>query len=370
MLLFFGGLYARAVGQPLHGQRARRRAAARPRRRDRRAAGRGGSAVELLGGGRVTREYRAARASSTRSTRAATDDRIKAVALDLDIFTGGGQAAIANVGEALDRGAPRRASRSSPMPPAIATTATSSPPMPARSGSIRSARCWSPGRAAPTSIMRGCSSSSASPPTSTASAPTRRRSSPSPAATCRPRRARPRRRWPTRSGRPGRRTSASARPQGAGRRLCRATRRASIARRRRRHGARRRSQAGPGRPDRRPRRLRPPHGRDRRRRRRRDVPGSYRAVALRCLGRRAIRPARPAARSASSPSPATIVDGQAGARHRRRARPSPRRSTTGSRDGDLKALVVRVDSPGGSVLASERIRRAVLRRQGAAACRW
>ena len=34
---------------------------------------------------------------------AATDDRIKAVALDLDIFTGGGQTAIADVGEALDR---------------------------------------------------------------------------------------------------------------------------------------------------------------------------------------------------------------------------------------------------------------------------
>jgi protease-4 len=31
------------------------------------------------------------------------DDRIKAVALDLDIFTGGGQSAIANVGDAIDK---------------------------------------------------------------------------------------------------------------------------------------------------------------------------------------------------------------------------------------------------------------------------
>ena len=39
---------------------------------------------------------------------------------------------------------------------------------------------------------------------------------------------------------------------------------------------------------------------------------------------------------------------------------SPRRSSTGCATSGLKALVVRVDSPGGSVIASERIRQAIL----------
>jgi protease-4 len=51
-----------------------------------------------------------------------------------------------------------------------------------------------------------------------------------------------------------------------------------------------------------------------------------------------------------------IVDGKAG-RHRRR-RDDRQESRRACESGNLKALVVRVDSPGGSVLASERIRQA------------
>ncbi|WP_129794029.1 signal peptide peptidase SppA [Sphingosinicella sp. CPCC 101087] len=58
--------------------------------------------LDLLGGGSATREFRLSEVIHAIDT-AAGDDRIKAVALDLDIFTGGGQSAIANVGEALDR---------------------------------------------------------------------------------------------------------------------------------------------------------------------------------------------------------------------------------------------------------------------------
>jgi protease-4 len=60
------------------------------------------SPFETLGGGSATREYRVSELIHALDT-AATDDRIQAVALDLDIFVGGGQTAITNVGEALDR---------------------------------------------------------------------------------------------------------------------------------------------------------------------------------------------------------------------------------------------------------------------------
>ncbi len=66
-----------------------------------------------------------------------------------------------------------------------------------------------------------------------------------------------------------------------------------------------------------------------------------------------------AGRSASSPSPATIVDGKAGPGHRRR-RQHRRADRRGVASGKLKALVVRIDSPGGSVMASEVIRQAIL----------
>ena len=60
------------------------------------------SPLAVLGGGSITREYRLSEVIHALDT-AAENDRIEAVALDLDIFTGGGQTAIANVGEALDR---------------------------------------------------------------------------------------------------------------------------------------------------------------------------------------------------------------------------------------------------------------------------
>ena len=58
------------------------------------------TASELLSGG-GPRQYRL-RDVVRGLEAAATDDRVKAVALDLDIFSGGGQATIASVGEALD----------------------------------------------------------------------------------------------------------------------------------------------------------------------------------------------------------------------------------------------------------------------------
>ena len=167
----------------------------------------------------MTREYRLSQIIHALDT-AAGDDRIKAVALDLDIFTGGGQSAIANVGEALDRvrragkrvvaystgysddgyqlaahadeiwldplgrGADRRAGRHQPLLCGPARAA-------------RDHRQRLPGR----HLQIGGRALS-------------------PAATCRPSRARPARRSPTRSGRPGGRTSPGA-AAGADRRLCR-----------------------------------------------------------------------------------------------------------------------------------------------------
>lgn len=53
-------------------------------------------------GGSITREFRASEVIHALDT-AAENDRIAAVALDLDVFTGGGQAALADVAEAIDR---------------------------------------------------------------------------------------------------------------------------------------------------------------------------------------------------------------------------------------------------------------------------
>lgn len=60
------------------------------------------SPLAMIGGGSVTREFRLRDVLHALDT-AATDDRIQAVALDLDVFTGGGQAALANVADALAR---------------------------------------------------------------------------------------------------------------------------------------------------------------------------------------------------------------------------------------------------------------------------
>ena len=57
---------------------------------------------DALAGGAALREYRLSELVHALDT-AAEDDRIEAVALDLDVFAGGGQSAIANVGAALDR---------------------------------------------------------------------------------------------------------------------------------------------------------------------------------------------------------------------------------------------------------------------------
>ena len=101
MLMFFGGLYALLSTSPYKD--SAREGALR--------LNLAGAIVEqpasqeladVLGGGSVTRQFRLSEVIRALDA-AAEDDNIKAVALDLDIFTGGGQSAIANVGEALDR---------------------------------------------------------------------------------------------------------------------------------------------------------------------------------------------------------------------------------------------------------------------------
>jgi protease-4 len=101
MLVFFGLLYAALSASP-YKDSAREGAlrldlsgaiVEQPAARDPLAA---------FGGTPATREYRVAELVHALDT-AASDPRIRAVALDLDIFVGGGQTAIADVGAALDR---------------------------------------------------------------------------------------------------------------------------------------------------------------------------------------------------------------------------------------------------------------------------
>ncbi|MEA3011978.1 MAG: protease [Sphingomonadales bacterium] len=101
MMVFFGMLYAALSASP-YKDSARAGAlrldlsgaiVEQPAARDPLAA---------LGGTPVTRQYRVAELVHALDT-AASDPRIRAVALDLDIFVGGGQTAIADVGAALDR---------------------------------------------------------------------------------------------------------------------------------------------------------------------------------------------------------------------------------------------------------------------------
>jgi protease-4 len=100
MLMFFGALYALLSTSPYKDSAAR--GALRLHI--------AGSIVEQpaevtvadMVGGALIREYRL-RDILHALDRAADDGRIEAVALDLDIFAGGGQAALAEVGEALDR---------------------------------------------------------------------------------------------------------------------------------------------------------------------------------------------------------------------------------------------------------------------------
>lgn len=100
MLIFFGLLYALLSATPYAGSADRGALLLNI----------GGAIVEqpaetdpfdLVTGSRVSREYRLRDVVHALET-AAKDDKVKAVALDLDIFLGGGQAAVSRVGAAID----------------------------------------------------------------------------------------------------------------------------------------------------------------------------------------------------------------------------------------------------------------------------
>src|SRR5205085_2415984 len=101
MLVFFGVLYAILSASPYRDS-----AGSGALRIDLRGAiveqpaQRG--ALEAIGGTPLTREYRVAQLIHSIDT-AAQSDRIRAIALDLDSFTGGGLTAMTDVGAALDR---------------------------------------------------------------------------------------------------------------------------------------------------------------------------------------------------------------------------------------------------------------------------
>lgn len=101
MLLFFAGLYGALSASPYRGSAARGAL-----RLDlagtlvEQPATRG--PFEAFGGSPATREYRLA-ALVHALDEAAADDHVKAVALDLDSFAGGGQTAVTDLGAALDR---------------------------------------------------------------------------------------------------------------------------------------------------------------------------------------------------------------------------------------------------------------------------
>jgi len=101
MLVFFGGIYAALSASPYKGSATRGAL-----RLDLAGAIVEQPAVrnpfDLVGGSPVTRQYRVSEIVHALDA-AAHDDRIHAVALDLDVFTGGGQTAITDVGAALDR---------------------------------------------------------------------------------------------------------------------------------------------------------------------------------------------------------------------------------------------------------------------------
>jgi protease-4 len=89
-----------------------------------------------------------------------------------------------------------------------------------------------------------------------------------------------------------------------------------------------------------------------------DVPGSYKAVRYQAWVEQ--HPAsHPGGRIGILTVAGTIIDGRAGP-GTAGGETIARNLERGLESGNLRALVVRVDSPGGSVLASERIRRAIL----------
>ncbi len=100
MLLFFGLLYAGLSARPAAGRR--RRAGDGPRRHGRRAAVAARRSRHCRRAAAALREYRLR--DLVAALDAAKDDgRVKAVALDLDGFLGGGQTAIGDLGAALRR---------------------------------------------------------------------------------------------------------------------------------------------------------------------------------------------------------------------------------------------------------------------------
>ena len=281
---------------------------------------------------------------------------MKAVALDLDGFTGGGQTAIGDLADAVRRGARggqaggrlRRRLYRRQLPARLGGVGNLA--QSARRGADRRAR------ADRTFITRACSTSSASPPTSIASAPTSRRSSRSSATTCRPRRSRITWRSTRRRSKAGGRASSRRGPRpmstcsssdmngavaAAGGDMAKAALAGGLVDK---IGDRPRFEA----------RLAELGGDD-------EADGDVGFARIKLAS-----------------YVADVVDAEAERADRRRhhrrhdrrrqgrareppaATRSPRRSRTAVRDKGIKALVVRVDSPGGSVLASERIRQALL----------
>ena len=355
MLLFFGLLYAGLSARPAAGRR--RRARARPRRQRGRAAGQGRRWPSLPAAAADSTNIACA-TSSPRSTRRADDDRVKAVALDLDGFLGGGQAAIVDLADAL-----RRVRKSGKPVLAYATGYTDDGYQLAAAASevwlnpLGAVAIAGPGGIEP--LFQG------------------------PARQARRDRQRLSRRHLQVGGRavhPQRHVARGARriTRRSARRCSKPGARASLkrARPKAKVDAVSARHAGGGR--RRPAATWP---------RRRSTPGWSTSSATAARSRRgwpslaartttsdrrlqadqARRPTSPTRSTGRRRGPIGVVT-VAGDDRRRQGRPpappaataSPRRSRRASRDDGLKALVVRVDSPGGSVLASERIRQAIL----------
>ena len=244
------------------------------------------------------------------------------------------------------RGARRRcasrASRCSPTPPPMTTTAISSPPMPASFGSTRWAESWSPAPAAPASISRGCSTSSGSPPTSIEAGTYKAAVEPFTRNDMSPEAREALRRSPTACGRAGSRRCARPGPRRSSPPMSPTCRRADR-RGRRRHGA----GGAPGRAcrqDRRPRRVRPTGRRDRRHPRRRR-PGSFRTHRLSIAGSRPIRPSEEGGEIGILTVAGDIVDGEANLGTAGAETIVQRARGRACSERNLKALVLRVDSP-------------------------
>jgi protease-4 len=352
MLMFFGGLYAALSASPYAGSAAR--GALR--------LDLSGGIVEqpsvadplaLLGGGSLTREYRLDEVIHALDA-AAASDRIQAVALDLDVFTGGGQTALTDVGAAIDR-----FRRTGKKVVAYATGYSDDTYQLAAHADeiwldpLGAVLIAGPGGSnlyyagllerlgVTANVYRvGAFKSAVEPYTRSDMSPEARAASQALADSL----------WGTwqqdvRQARPRAQVAAyAANPasfiQAAGGDMAQAAQRAGLVDRigdRTQFGQRMAELAGTA---------------------EETVPGSYRAVHYDAWVRD--NPARPSSGQIGILTVAgEIVDGNA-APGTAGGETVVRNLERGLRDGNLKALVVRVDSPGGSVLASERIRRAVL----------